>query len=322
MTRTSVIVPCYNAEATVARAVGSVLGQSDQDLELIVVDDRSSDATGTVLRSIADPRLRVIAHAENRGVSAARNTGLAAATGEFIAFLDADDEWEPDFLARMHAARGDAEAVLCGRTVVLPDGTERVAYSRRQGLLSGDECAEGMMTGAVTPFPWDKVIARSAFTGLSYPEDIHRFEDQAVGMIVLARVSRVVSLPDALVRYHVGGGSLTWGRVPEVGEAERALAFVEGELGDWLDRPRRRAAFDACRTMFLLLTAQSAMRSADRSAGAAVLHACRGRITAGMIVSSLRRNPVIGAGALLLKAAPWLYRLLFTVYVRRQYALG
>ncbi|MFC4140311.1 MULTISPECIES: glycosyltransferase family 2 protein [unclassified Microbacterium] len=322
MTRTSVIVPCYNAESTAARAIGSVLAQTDPDLEIIAVDDGSSDGTSAVLEGLSDPRLRVVAHEQNRGISEARNTGLRAASGDFIAFLDADDEWEPHFLARMHEVRGDAGGAICGRTVLLPDGTERTAHSRRLGVLSGSEAATDMMTGAVTPFPWDKIIIRAAFAGVAYPADIHRFEDQAVGMVVLSRVEQVVSVPDALVRYHVAAGSLTWGRVPDVAEAEKALAFAETELGDWLDRADRRSAFDTCRTLFLMLTAQSAMRSTDSAARAAVLRECRVRITAGMLAASLRRSPVVGAGALLLKLAPGVYRRLFTVYVRRQYALG
>ncbi len=322
MTRTSVIVPCYNAQATVARAVRSVLAQTDGDFEIIAIDDGSSDETLRELRGVEDPRLRIVAHERNRGISAARNSGLAAATGEFLAFLDADDEWERDFLARMHAARGEGDAAVCGRTVVLPDGRTRWARSATLGTMSGEEAAIALLTCALSPYPWDKVIRRRAFDGLRYPVEVDRFEDQVVGIIALSRVDRVVSIPDALTRYHIGAGSLTWGRVPEVAEAERALGFLETELGDWLAPDHRRTALDVCRTMFLMLTVQSAMRSEDRAAARAVVAECRRRITPSMLRATLRSSPVLGAGALLLKSAPAVYRWLFTAYLGRRYALS
>lgn len=94
----SIVIPLYNKEATVSRAVHSVLKQSFQDFELIVVNDGSTDNSCEVVESFNDKRIRLI-HQENAGVSAARNRGIEEAKGEFIAFLDADDEWMPNYLA-------------------------------------------------------------------------------------------------------------------------------------------------------------------------------------------------------------------------------
>src|SRR5690606_34882484 len=83
-------------------AVRSVLAQTYRRWELIVVDDGSRDETPKVLaRFTDDPRVRVVTHETNRGVAAARNSGLAAATGEYVAYLDSDNTWEPDFLELM-----------------------------------------------------------------------------------------------------------------------------------------------------------------------------------------------------------------------------
>jgi glycosyltransferase involved in cell wall biosynthesis/2-polyprenyl-3-methyl-5-hydroxy-6-metoxy-1,4-benzoquinol methylase len=95
----SVIVPAYNAEAYLERSVGSVLGQTHQDLEVLVVDDGSTDGSVRILTSFDDPRLRIVSQ-QNRGVAAARNRGLQAARGRLISFLDADDAWMPDKLER------------------------------------------------------------------------------------------------------------------------------------------------------------------------------------------------------------------------------
>lgn len=93
----SIVIPLYNKEATVERALRSVLNQTVQDFEIIVVNDGSTDNSARLVEAIGDPRIRII-HQENQGVSAARNRGIAEAKHELIAFLDADDEWLPEFL--------------------------------------------------------------------------------------------------------------------------------------------------------------------------------------------------------------------------------
>ncbi len=94
----SVIIPTYNRAETVKRAVESVLSQTYRNFELIVVDDGSTDNTGKTLNSYA-PHLRYL-HQPNRGVSAARNAGAREAAGEYVAFLDSDDEWKPEKLEK------------------------------------------------------------------------------------------------------------------------------------------------------------------------------------------------------------------------------
>lgn len=94
----SVIIPAYNAEKFLPAAISSVLSQSWEAFELIVVDDGSQDGTGAVVESIRDPRLKYLRQ-ENGGVSAARNRGIRAARGEFVCFLDADDTWKENHLA-------------------------------------------------------------------------------------------------------------------------------------------------------------------------------------------------------------------------------
>ena len=96
----SVIVPTYNRASLILRAVHSVLNQTYSDLECIVVDDCSTDNTKQVIESIDDNRLVYLRHDVNKHASAARNTGIRQANGQLIAFLDSDDEWLPEKLAK------------------------------------------------------------------------------------------------------------------------------------------------------------------------------------------------------------------------------
>lgn len=105
----SVVIPTYNRQGTVERAIGSVLGQTFQDLEIIVVDDGSSDETIACVQGITDPRLRLVKFSVNRGPAEARNAGVEAARGTFIAFLDSDDVWLPEKLERQAAFMAEAE---------------------------------------------------------------------------------------------------------------------------------------------------------------------------------------------------------------------
>lgn len=119
----SVVIPAYNAAWCVRTAIDSVLAQDWRDFELIVVDDGSTDDTAAVLASYGE-RLRVVAQ-PNGGLSSARNAGIHAATGELVAFLDADDAWLPAKLARQVELMRSRPALgfsSCAARVVDPDG--------------------------------------------------------------------------------------------------------------------------------------------------------------------------------------------------------
>lgn len=126
----SVVIPTYNREETISRSIDSVLAQTMDDFELIVVDDASTDNTASVVDQYDDPRVQFVSHEENRGGSAARNTGINHAEGEYIAFLDSDDEWKPTKLQHQIDclnARSDAwVAAYCGYQVETEGWTWRI----------------------------------------------------------------------------------------------------------------------------------------------------------------------------------------------------
>jgi glycosyltransferase involved in cell wall biosynthesis len=114
----SVVIPLYNKAPYIQRAIDSVLAQTYADFELIIVDDGSTDGSGDIVRQYADPRIRLIVQ-ENAGPGAARNRGLREANAEYIAFLDADDEWLPMYLEeqlRLFQQYGNEVSVVCALT--------------------------------------------------------------------------------------------------------------------------------------------------------------------------------------------------------------
>jgi len=132
----SVILPTYNRYAFLGRAIDSVLSQTYDHFELIVVDDGSTDRTRTLLQAYGN-RIKTI-HQANRGVSAARNTGIRAAVGECIALLDSDDYWLPEKLARQTAFfQSRPEALICQTEEIWIRNGKRVNPKKRHQKFSG-----------------------------------------------------------------------------------------------------------------------------------------------------------------------------------------
>lgn len=120
----SIIIPLYNKRDQIAHALKYVLNQSFQDWEAIIVDDGSTDGSPDIVKTFDDPRIWMIRQ-DNAGVSAARNRGIDEARGEFVAFLDADDEWKPEYLTvMMDLARQYPDCVVLGSNYEFhnPDG--------------------------------------------------------------------------------------------------------------------------------------------------------------------------------------------------------
>ena len=132
--RIAAIIPAYNRESTIERALESVVSQTLQPAEIIVVDDGSTDATATLAAQV-DPRVRVIS-IENSGAAEARNVGVRATDAEWIAFLDSDDYWRPTHLAQsvsvMQRTDYGADVYFSDTTVVSDDGS--ISYFERAGF--------------------------------------------------------------------------------------------------------------------------------------------------------------------------------------------
>lgn len=156
----TVVVPAYNAEPYITQAVSSVLGQSLPELEVIVVDDGSTDGTRAVLAQVADPRLRVIADS-NHGPAHARNQGCRAASpgSRYIAFLDADDWWDEDKLReQVHFLDQHPELAAAGSFMRYVSSSGRVLGRAGQVLTDGDRAR--VAAGELFPFPMSSLVVR------------------------------------------------------------------------------------------------------------------------------------------------------------------
>jgi glycosyltransferase involved in cell wall biosynthesis len=159
----SVIIPTHNRDQLVGRAVNSVLRQSYRKVEVIVVNDGSKDSTDEVLRQIDDGRIKVILlQGGRRGASAARNRGIEAATGQYIAFLDDDDEWLPEKLSNQLNKIDQKDIILCG--ALLKSNGNRDHHYKKQTIdlddLKGGYCFGG---GTSTIFAKTSVMKENRF---------------------------------------------------------------------------------------------------------------------------------------------------------------
>ena len=145
----SIIVPVYQAEKYLSKCIESVLRQTFSDWELLLIDDGCRDSSPEICDRYAakDDRIRVFHKKKNAGVSEARNWGMREAKGEYIAFLDSDDGFEPKALETMWSLREqtDADTVGCAHTNLLPDGTATVEPLLPAGVYDKDGIKEGIV---------------------------------------------------------------------------------------------------------------------------------------------------------------------------------
>jgi len=231
----SVVIPAYNAEKTLGLTLESVLAQSLDDVEVIVVDDGSTDGTAAVANGVGRPVRCISMH--NGGVSKARNTGIDAATGRYVAFLDADDLWEPSKL-QLQVERLDADPVA-GASYT---GFKRVdddlnTLSKVPAVSYPDLCQALLLFSAVAKIS-------SSMVERSLPIRFDPRFSQCADWDYLLRVSQVTrfcAIPDLLVSYRCSPGQMS----SDIGLLERDTfavldAFFSGALGDPYRHMRRQ----------------------------------------------------------------------------------
>lgn len=190
----SVIVPVYNVAAYLPQAMDSILSQDYECLEVILIDDGSTDASGAICDRYAlkDPRVRVI-HRKNGGAAAAKNTGLAIATGEYLSFVDSDDYLEPGAYRYMLKTLQETEAdagEFSFRDVYRNRTENQILYPERR-ILTGQEYLIRYTESWSGALLWNKLYKRRLFDGVFFEEG-HKIDDEYFTYQGFFRANRMV----------------------------------------------------------------------------------------------------------------------------------
>ena len=172
----SVIIPLYNKEPIIERSLQSVLSQDYDDFEVVVVNDGSTDRSADIVRSINDPRIRLIEQ-ENGGPSKARNTGVKNAKGEWILFLDADDEMLPgalEFFSKKIQKYTDVDMFL-GEVIVNNGKAEHLAIEYKEGVVSNP--FKSHVFGCLFQCSGTTVYRKTIVEEIPFDERVRRYED-------------------------------------------------------------------------------------------------------------------------------------------------
>jgi len=195
----SIVIPVFNREKEIVRAVNSCLIQSFGDIEIIIVDDASEDQTVAVVNSLCDPRIFLICHEVNRNVCPARNTGAAHSRGEWVIFLDSDDEFLPGALEKLWT--------------YIAAGTEDISLGflrqRDDGRLSPEPVVPQCILDYKTYIKWNEGLTLSdfvhctrleTFTQVKFPES--RVYEEAY-LLDYTKLYKIRMIPEALVAMHL-----------------------------------------------------------------------------------------------------------------------
>lgn len=289
MPRLSIVVTSYNIEAYIEQCLDGIVGQTLRDLEIIVVDDGSTDSTPAIIQrySAADPRIVPVLMEDNTigGVASAANAGLDVATGEWVGFADGDDLYDPRMFELLLQAAVDADADLAMCQYALLDDTDGTlsepADAHRWDDLAGSVFElDGPTRKQFLRFiavPWRKIYRRSLLEDnhIRYPVGDYFYEDNPFHWFTVLTAQRIAVVPEVLCQHRVARAGQTMATVDErlfrifahhdtiltwlqergldAEYASNLLAWAVSQM-EWISRQTppelRRALFDALRPVF------------------------------------------------------------------------
>ncbi len=207
----SVVIPIFNGQNHMRRCVDSVINQTYKNLEIVLINDGSTDSTPAICDEYArlDSRVRVH-HKENGGLSDARNVGIDISSGEYITFIDSDDFILPDYAQYLYSliVKFDADMSICTHTVVCRGGRRIVLGDGKDVCLSPEQALrEILYHGRVDLSVWAKLYHRSVFEGIRYPYGKY-FEDAGTTYRVIDNCKRIASGGVSKYEYILRNGSM------------------------------------------------------------------------------------------------------------------
>ena len=318
----SVIIPAYNIQEYLGPTLESVLAQTYENLEIIIVNDGSKDDTGAVADAYAakDCRIRVI-HKENGGVTSARLRGVAEATGEYIGFIDGDDFVEQQMYARLmeNMQAYAADISHCGYQMVFPSRVDYYYNTGRLFLQEGEQGCAGLLDGSfVEPALVNKLYRRELFKGLADWMDasIRINEDLLMNFYLFRQANKTVFEDVCPYHYVLRKGSAATARLNEH-KLRDPLRVLRIMLGETADRPRwnvivqRRLVYQLIGTATLSLGEQKQMIAPVRREARKELRQRIGTILAGNAC-----NWKLKIMALWAAVWPWSYCMVHKLYAR------
>jgi glycosyltransferase involved in cell wall biosynthesis len=224
----SIIVPVYKTEPYIARCFNSIINQTYENLEIILVDDGSPDHCGKICDEYAalHPRIKVI-HQQNEGLSAARNAGLKIASGEYIGFVDSDDWIDADMFETLYngVSKYGAQIAICG--YYYAGGNKYIEIREKDTTLYNREDAMHnlLLDETFTSHVWNKLFKKELFEGVYFPYD-RNFEDITTTYKLFEKAERIVFLNRSKYYYLRRGDSIT-GAGNIKSEADKSILMYE-----------------------------------------------------------------------------------------------
>lgn len=323
----SIIIPVYNSERTLERAVRSALDQSWTSKEILIADDGSDDGSGALAEQLAaaDDRIRVLHLQKVMGVSAARNAGLRAAEGSFVTFLDADDAMDPRMLEELMVLHGASGADLCGCTFqsCRPDMQPedgRSAAERKTTLYTGSGIVRQCFLAQHDTRVWSKLFTRRILEGHFFDESLTIGEDSLFVLSLLRPDTVYALMEEPLYLYTVNPeGAMERPFVPAYMDQlrcwEKVEALLRQNFPDLLKEPESAARFSALQVVSAVLTASKIERLPEPARSEYELYFAECRQTAGRAGRTRGTRAFLPKDyrlkAFLLTKLPGLYRRLY-----------
>ena len=207
----SVIVPVYNNEKYLDKCINSVLKQTYKNLEIIIIDDGSTDSSLDICKRFKETDSRIIIfHQDKSGPSCARNTGIKISTGEFLAFVDGDDWIEETVYQSMieNTEKEKADIAFCGHFVDNEKSGKQTVISSEDKIMEQKDFIEFLISNKGNDFVWNKLFRKSSWGNIQFPEG-KVYEDIAVMNMIMRKSCRVVYIGTPYYHYVQHDGSIT-----------------------------------------------------------------------------------------------------------------
>ena len=211
----SIIVPVFNAEKYLKRSIESILNQTYKDLEIIIIDDKSTDNSKKIIQKYAstDDRIRTFYSEINQGVSKSRNIGLKSVSGDYVFFMDSDDYIIPETLEIMLKATEDYNADIVDSYHLIIYSKNNKNYYFTEGKVPKNDIVMGSLKNNIevltkSTYITGKLIKKELIEGLTFNEDLRRYEDLVFEHQLKKRIKNMVFLNDVVYYYYQVSDSL------------------------------------------------------------------------------------------------------------------